>query len=212
MKRFCIVLLLGLVLGLPAAGQEWLDRVDEALSVQSRNGWFGADLGGLLDLETYYIDGHPPGLIFSDDDLFLNPRLSLHLDAQFGSHLYAFVQARVDRGFDPGIEPQGDARLDEYFARYTPFSEPTLNLQAGKFATVVGSWVRRHDSWSNPFINAPIPYENVTTITDQAAPPGPAGFLARKVRPDQKGIWLPIVWGPSYTSGGSVFGALGKFD
>ena len=36
-----------------------------------------------------------------------------------------------------------------------------LNVQAGKFATVVGNWIERYDSWNNPFITAPLPYENM---------------------------------------------------
>jgi hypothetical protein len=170
------------------------------------------DLGGVLDLEGYYIDQRPPGLLFSDDQFFFNPRLSLFLDARLGPHLYSFVQARFDRGFDPGVKPHGGARFDEYFIRYTPFSEPVLNLQAGKFATVVGNWVPRHLSWDNPFITAPLPYENVLTITDQTVPAGPGGFLARRAMEDKKTAWLPLLWGPAYTSGASVFGTAGGFD
>ncbi|MBM3840106.1 MAG: hypothetical protein FJ398_19495 [Verrucomicrobia bacterium] len=68
-----------------------------------------------LDLELYYIDQQPPGLIFSDDDAFFSPRLSLFLDTQFGPHFYTLVQARYDRGFDPGSREDGDFRFDEYF-------------------------------------------------------------------------------------------------
>src|ERR1044071_4076017 len=105
-----------------------------------------------------------------------------------------------------------EARIDEYLLRYTPFEKPWVNLQIGKFATVYGNWVKRHDSWNNPFINAPVPYENVTLVSDQSVPPSPAAFLARKSKPDQKNIWLPILWGPSYTSGASVFGTVESFD
>lgn len=191
---------------------EWLDKVDEALYLESPNGWFRSDLSGLIDLEAYYIDQPPPALLFSKRDYLLNPRLSLFLDTKLGSHLYSFVQFRLDRGFDPGVRPDGDARFDEYFLRYTPFDDSRLNLQIGKFAMVVGNWVRRHDSWNNPFINAPLPYENVVIITDHVAPGGPAAFLARRDKPDQKASWLPVIWGPAYTSGGSVFGLIDKFE
>jgi predicted porin len=85
-------------------------------------------------------------------------------------------------------------------------------VQAGKFATVVGNFVPRHHSWENPFINAPLPYERVLTISDQAAPPTPAAFLNRRNIPDRKTLWVPLVWGPSYAAGASMFGSVQRFD
>ncbi len=195
-----------------ASGQEsLLQRLDDSLSYQSPKGFFRSDLSGLVDVEGYFVDQRPPGLIFGKDDLF-SPRLSLFLDTHLGSQFYSLVQFRADRGFDPGSKPDGDARFDEYLLRWTPWADGRLNVQAGKFATVFGKWVQRHDSWQNPFITAPLAYENVTTITDQAAPGAPAGFLGRRSVADTKATWLPVVWGPAYTSGASVFGQLGKFD
>src|ERR1044071_2316390 len=97
--------------------QTWLDRLDDALHLQSRDGECRVDLSGTFDLEGYYIDQRPPGLIFGGDESFINPRLSLFLDARFGKHFYSFVQARVDRGFDPRSEVRG-ARFDQYLLRY----------------------------------------------------------------------------------------------
>ena len=122
--------------------------------------------------------------------------------------LYTF---RFDRGFDPRSEIR-QARFDEYLLRYTPFDEPVLNLQVGKFATVVGNWVQRHLSWDNPFINAPLPYENIAIVSDQLIVPGTPAFLRRQQSPDNKPAWLPIIWGPDYASGASVFGSIAKFD
>jgi hypothetical protein len=214
LPAFSIALSL-LVAAIPATAQtEWLEQLDESLVVQSANGWFRSDLSGLLDLELYSIDQRPPGLVFADDDIFFNPRLSLFLDARFGDHFYTFAQLRLDRGFDPGSVPDGDARFDEYFLRYTPLDDARVNFQFGKFATVVGNWVERHYSWENPFINAPLPYENVLVLTDHVAPSGPSDFLARRNRPagDNKSTWIPLIWGPSYASGGSIFGLVEKFD
>ena len=191
------------------AGQELLQKIDDRLYVESNNGWFRADLSGLFDLEAYYIDERPPGLLFQDKS-FINPRLSLFLDAHFGKHLYTFVQFRADRGFDPGVAVR-EARFDEYFLRYTPFEKPWVNIQAGKFATVFGSYVKRHDSWHNPFITAPLAYENMLTVSDLAPAPR-AGFLNRQNIPENKRTWLPLIWGPSYASGASVFGTVEQVD
>src|SRR5207244_1651041 len=124
-----------------------------------------------------------------------------------GKHVYIFVQARVDRGIDPGVKIR-DARADEYFLRYTPFDDSRLNIQFGKFATVIGNFIPRHFSWDNPFITAPLPYENVVTISDQTAPASAKAFLARKNLADQKTKWLPLIWGPSYASGGAISGSI----
>src|SRR5205814_195504 len=100
------------------------------------------DLSGLLDLEGYYIDQRPPGLIFGSDTGFVNPRLTLFLDTRVGRHLYGFVEARFDRGFDPRSRFAA-AHLDAYLARWTPLDTPLLNLQFGKFATMIGTWAQR---------------------------------------------------------------------
>ncbi|MHB8522873.1 MAG: hypothetical protein ACYDH9_19225 [Limisphaerales bacterium] len=209
----CPALFAALVLlaAAPLGAQEWLDRAADSLSYQSPNGWFRSGLSGLLDLEGYYIDQRPPGMIFGGDQDFFNPRLSLFLDTQFGKHFYSFVQVRVDRGFDPR-ERVRNARFDEYLLRYTPFDDARFNAQFGKFATVFGNWVPRHYSWDNPFINAPLPYENFTIGTDYVVPGSPAMFLKRLDKPDMKSAWVPVIWGPSYAAGGSVFGRIEKLD
>lgn len=172
----------------------------------------GVSLRGMLDLEFYASQRPPPGLLFENDTAFFNPRMTLFADLHAGRHLAGFVQARFDRGFDPGAKPDGDARLDEYYLRWTPWDEPVVNLQAGKFATVFGAWVPRHLSWDNPFITAPAAYENVIGVGDVGAPPTVGAFLNRRNLPDNKPGWMPVIWGPSYASGASWFGRVGRAD
>src|SRR4029434_9861955 len=98
---------------------------------------------GRLEVEGYWIDQQPPGLIFGREDVVIQPRLVMTVDAWYGRQLYGFVQARADRGFDPLLEEDGDARADEYFLRWTPIESGVVNLQVGKFATLVGNFVAR---------------------------------------------------------------------
>ena len=209
-KRTALVLPTLVLWSWAVQGQQWLDELDGRLSLKSKDGLFRADLSGLWDLEGYYVDQRPPGLLYEDES-FLNYRLTFFVDAQLGHHFYAFIQARLDRGFDPG-QTDFAARADEYLLRWTPWNDNRLNLQFGKFATVVGSWVQRHDSWQNPLITAPLPYENLTPVSYEDPPASPTDFLARRTVPDMKDSWVPIIWGPVYATGWSVFGTIGKFD
>ena len=120
----------GLVLSaLAAAAQDDLyDQVDQALSFSGLNDAFRLRISGTFDLEGYYQSQTQSGLIFSEQNYLLNPRLSLFVDAQMGRHLYGFVQARADNGFDPD-EPGKRVRLDEYVLRLTPFDDARLNLE-----------------------------------------------------------------------------------
>lgn len=189
--------------------EEFFDRVDDALTVSAYDDQLRARLSGLVDLEGYLFQRPTPGLLDTMGDRLFSPRLTLFLDTQLGPHLYAFAQARLDRGFDPG-DGSTQARVDEYALRFTPGNDRRFNLQVGKFASVTGNWNSRHQSWDNPFINAPLPYENVTTIFDREAPAKAADFFHGLNEPKYE--YNPIVWGPSYTTGVSAAGQLGRFD
>jgi hypothetical protein len=189
---------------------DFLDRLDTALSVSAFQNNLRVRLSGTLDLEIYNFEQPAPGLIDSSVDTLFNPRLTLFLDAQIGSQVYFFAQSRLDRGFDPS-DHGAQVRLDEYAVRVTPWADGRLTVQIGKFATVVGNWVPRHLSWENPFINAPIVYENVTAIQDKYAPYSLLDFISRPYYYG-KYSFNPVIWGPSYASGISVSGQLGKFD
>lgn len=204
------------------AAEGILDRVDESLTISALHDRVRARLSGTLDIEAYHFDTPAPALIATPEDSLFNPRLTLFLDAQLGSQIYVFAQARADRGFDPG-DRDAEVRLDEYAVRITPWSDGRFSLQAGKFATVIGNWAQRHGSWENPLITAPLPYENVTGIWDSAAADSSETLLGWGHVSKQPGAYPkdeyrdkflrnPIIWGPAYTSGLAIFGQVGKFD
>lgn len=191
-----------------AQAQEILDHVGEALTFSALNDTVRARFSGTIDLEGYHFEQPTPGLIDSDGDFLFNPRLTLFLDAQAGSNVYAFVQARFDRGFDP-TDHGPQIRLDEYALRVTPWQNGIVSLQLGKFATVVGSYAPRHLSWENPFITAPLLYENLTALQDSY------GYLVQHYDAAlayDKYELIPVVWGPSYATGVSLSGRVGSFD
>jgi hypothetical protein len=202
------------------AQDDAIDRLDEHLVFGGWGDTLRVRLSGTLDLEGYYLQQPATGLIYSDGNSLLVPRLSTFLDAQVGPRVYAFAQVRADDGFDPG-EGGPRERLDEYALRLTPWDDGRLNLQAGKFATVVGNWAARHDSWDNPLVTAPLPYENLTGVWDTTAVRSASQLLAwggLLPRPVRGGGYLidyrdiPVIWGPSYAAGASFFGRLGAFD
>src|ERR1043166_1400359 len=80
---------------------DFLDRLDTALTISAFHENLRARLSGTLDLEIYHFEQPAPGLIDSSIDTLFNPRLTLFLDTQIGSQIYLFAQSRLDRGFDP---------------------------------------------------------------------------------------------------------------
>src|SRR5438552_5422692 len=188
---------------------ESLDQLDSTLTISWFHDNLRARLSGTIDLEFYNFQQPAPGLINSTSDSLFNPRLTLFLDAQAGSQVYFFAQARLDRGFDPS-DHGAQVRLDEYALRITPWADGRFTLQLGKFGTVVGNWVPRHLSWDNPFVDAPLVYENITAISDKVAPYSASDF-AFTMPANEKYSFNPVLWGPSYATGVSVSGRLGRF-
>lgn len=213
--------MLAIALAAPVHGsEESFDRFSDALVFSSADGHVRARLSGTLDLEVYRVQAPAPGLIYTSDDTLFNPRLTLFLDAQAGERVYVFAQARADRGFDP-TDRHLRGRLDEYAVRIAPWHGVNFNVQAGKFATVIGSWVPRHGSWENPFITAPLAYEHLTGIWDSAAARSRGMLLGwahvnagstAAGEYDDKHLRSPIIWGPAYSSGIAFFGESGKFS
>lgn len=192
-----------------SASEAWFDRAERALTISACEDRLRARLSGVLSLEGYALDSPPPGLVFTDGERLFNPRLMLLLQGQWGERVTGFVQARLDRGFDPSDGPLR-LRLDEYALLFIPWADRKINVQIGQFATVVGTWVARHDSWDNPFVNAPLPYENLTGINDSQAPATLHALL--EIEPDERYEYNPVIWGPSYATGASVSGRWGRWE
>jgi hypothetical protein len=170
-------------------------------------------LSGIVDLEAYLIETSPPGLLFENHDPTWNARGTFFIDATVGDHLFAFVQARSDWGFDVHYMEALQVRLDEWFARWTESGDGwSLSFQAGKFATPLGNFIPRHDSLHNPLVRAPLPYDYMTTLGDGGPPPGNDAFVARRDLDDLKHLWVPIIWGPVYGRGLMAFATIGKID
>ncbi|HUR58191.1 MAG TPA: hypothetical protein VM029_10810 [Opitutaceae bacterium] len=200
---------------LPARGaEEVFDRIEDALSWSAADARVRTRVSGLMDLEGYSFQQPVEALVHTNSHALFSPRLSVFFDAQLGAGIYLFAQARADRGFDPS-DDGAQVRLDEYAVRVTPWKDGRFNVQVGKFATVVGNWVSRHASWSNPFITAPLAYENLTGVWDAEAlrssntllqwshvrPGLPANITAQ-----EKFLRIPVIWGPSYALGAAVSG------
>ncbi len=201
------------------AQDEFFDRLRDALTFSAHEGRIRARVSGLLDAEAYALQQPAPGVIDTDGRRLFAPRLTAFLDAQLGPRTYAFAQVRADRGFDPEASDTR-VRVDEYALRLAPLGGRHLNLQLGKFATVVGNWVSRHGAWTDPFVVAPLPYDNLTPIWDTQAAPSSATLLRwAHVRPGlqpatlavEKDRRLPIIWGPAYAIGAAASGEVGRF-
>jgi len=213
-----------LALGGASPAQEVLEQLSKRLNYSTGGGRVQVKLSGSLELEGYAFTNPVADLVSGDEDVFFNPRFSLYLDAQLGARGYFFAQGRIDRGFDAySPEDETEARLDEAALRWE-LSDPgtgRLFLQAGRFATVVGNWTGRHAAWDNPFVTAPLPYDNLTGVWDVAAVPSVDVLLAwAHVRPvgsaqtvlANKQYRIPVIWGPAYAQGLAVAGKWGRLE
>jgi hypothetical protein len=221
MKTLCCLIALASAMPLASGStDEFFDHLRDSLSYSNADGSIRSRLSGTLDLEEYFFEAPAPQLLYAGQSPLFSPRLSLFVDTQFGSHVYSFVQARVDRGFDPG-DGHLQARLDEYAVRISPGDQGRFQLQFGKFGAVIGNWIRRHGSWDDPFVTAPIPYTELTAVWD-SVPAHSAGELLEWGHLEQpayeedeygdKELRLPIIWGPGYAHGLSVAGRAGPFE
>jgi hypothetical protein len=192
-----------------------IERLKEFHCLASADGSFRLNTDLWLTQDFMVFDRPPPSLVRTGEWQTYWPQLNGLMAMEFGEHLSLVALGQVYRGFDP-VDQSLSANLSEYFAVIQPFDSRALVLKGGTFATCFGQWVNRHFSFQNPLINAPLMYEGMTGVSDGSgnvsATPSRAAFLNRRNLVQNVPAWLPIVWGPSYTSGGQVGGTAGAFD
>ncbi len=193
------------------SAQTLLPEIGPGLLWTSADGTAQLQTGGRVDLEGHFAENNkPPGLLLSHDRIFFAPRLTVTLDAFWADWLYGFAKLRADRGVDPGLRPHGETRADEVFLRVkTP--DGALSAQVGRFGTVFGAWAGRRDNWENSFVTEPLAYGHFTTVFD-GVQPARAPWMLMAGKPDSKGKWVPLIWGPVYNEGVLLAGNLGEWD
>jgi hypothetical protein len=220
--RTAIAVLVNAAAALSVQG-EFLESVEERLSFAAFEGASALELSGTLDLEAYNVDKPAPALVFTTNNFLLNSRLTVYLDGKFGSHLYWFVQARVDRGFDPsdaGVEFGSTSMRFESHRRSTrrfpgfrqvssrrpwatghaAMTHGTTHLSTRPCHTMVCSasgTLEPPDSVETLLFWGHVPFDGVTKFGD--------GYSDKRFQ-------LPIIWGPNYASGLSLLGDLGKLQ
>ncbi|MFT5467933.1 MAG: hypothetical protein ACI8UO_003041 [Verrucomicrobiales bacterium] len=171
-------------------------------------------LGGTeLETEIYTIDGFPPGLLKPDsgDDVLWARRLTVPVDVFLGDAIYGFGKFRFDTGFHPNLHDGSEIRADEYFVRFSPPGAP-FQIQVGKFATAFGSWVTRHETDDDAFLQAPLAYNELTSVIDHRFFPGANAIAANRLKPNNISTWLPVIWDAAYIPGFALFGEVGDFN
>ncbi len=189
-----------------------LDDVAQALTISNAAGSIVGKFAVIANTDLYAQDAPAQGLLFSDNDVYVAPRVATFLDLGFGDRVLLHAQLAADRGFDPGEDSGGDVRLDEYYVEANVTDAGRVTLRIGKFPSAFGAWGARHLAWDDPMITAPLVYSDVLPVTDHAAPPGRAAFANRRNVVDNQPDWVPIVWGAAYTSGAAVTASSDTLD
>lgn len=196
-----------------------LAYAQDGYTLTPADGPFQFDVRPSLEAVVWSGDTPAPALVDLKSDALFAPAFSLAMDASAGDRWFMHATTRWDRGFDAGAEPDGEVRLDEILLRWRPSDDQRLNFQIGKFATAFGAWSPGHDFFDDPFLLAPLPYSQIIGINSRnpaANSPAAIGDRSNGSAPAvstlSKDQWASTIWGPSYATGASVFGASDHFD
>lgn len=181
-----------------------VDQIRDFTSFQNEKGDVSLDFDFYATVDNWVISQPPPGIMVTDQNYLNSPRLSMLGTLQVQEWLSIFALGDVDRGFDP-TDGSIQIRPDVYYAKISPFGG-ILQGKFGAIPTSYGQWVNRHFSWQNPLVNAPLAYEWFMGIR------GDTARITPKTAPANRSTWLPIIWGPSYTSGGQFNGTIDRID
>ena len=193
---------------------EFAEEVREATAFQSEDGQVSLDMDFYFTMDNWGVSQPPPGIMQNSGNYLASPRLSVLGQNTFYDFGKLFVLGRLDRGFDP-TQGSAQVRPDEYYFQADP-ADGLIRLTAGKFGTGLGQWSRRYFEWDNPMVNAPLTYEWITTVGDGNAwptvSPSARRFLNRRNEELDRTTWVPVIWGPAYTTGFRLDGTVETFD
>jgi len=175
------------------------------LSIKSKDELFEMAFSGKADLIVYGIPSDAPGVLGPKRTFFVD-KGDLFVDAWVGKVLYAFVDARTDRGENPSDDNQA-GRMEQYFLRLSNPGAFDISIQLGKFPGVIGNFIPRHDGPNDNFLRYPIVYDHPTDLGWRKPQKSNAGLIAKR---DQQHEWdrgMPVIWGAYYATGGAMFGS-----
>lgn len=190
-----------------------LDQLGNQLVFSSPDGFLFTQASFQLDLWYYYRDdeGGPPGFFFvsPEKNWELSPRLTARIDTFLGDALRIHAKIRWDDGVHPGVaffyDDHTEIRLDEAYLDYE--INPHLRLKADRYTPFMGNFLSRQNSWDMGTISYPLLYENVTSVSDIFPPSSAENFANRRNLPDNKLVWIPLMWAPLYPYGASLYGS-----
>ncbi len=224
--RRALGLAAGLGLGgaspLHAGWDEVSDYLGSEMTFVSEERDRSLQISGRLDVATYYVPEPAPDLLYTapDTKLLFSPVLRIFADGRLAEGVQARAQLRADRGFDPADEAV-ELRVEEWLLRFALAPKHRAGLRVGRFATVFGSWARRHLAWDYPFVTAPLAQESLTGLWDLRTVPS-AAILERWARVSPLGTpstlvfdelnSIPVMWGPVYGTGAAVSAGGARWD
>ncbi len=140
MRLTCLLCLLGLAFADAASAEV---RLEPGALIDL--GWVSSETGRLYNQHT------------QGDSQFDPYRMRLFLDAEVAPGLTVFTQAILHEGLMPLV-------LDGAYARWTPWSDLDLHVQAGKIPWPIGTFGPRTYSDRNRLIGSPLMYQHHTSL------------------------------------------------